>query len=145
MKKAKSMNLTIEEVPNKQKKKMTVITSSLIQMGILLMLSLIGIFIILFVLFMLIKNMPGNPYLWELGANPTVSQIEAYNLMDEQWGFNKPLISQFFMFYWNSIFGNWGESIIIRRGFPVNELIAEKLPRFLELNFLSFGFSLLLV
>ncbi|MHA1646735.1 MAG: ABC transporter permease subunit [Promethearchaeota archaeon] len=144
MKKAKSMNLTIEEVPNKQKKKMTVITSSLIQMGILLMLSLIGIFIILFVLFILIRNMPGNPYLWELGANPTVSQIEAYNLLDEQWGFDKPLISQFFMFYWNSISGNWGESLIIRRGYPVNELIAERMPRFLELNFLSFGFSLLL-
>ncbi len=134
------MSLTIDVEEKKQKKKLSPIIQSVIQMGILLVLTLIGIFVMIIALFILIRNMPGSPYMIELGANPSQSQIELIN----QWGLNKPVISQFFIFLGNLISGNWGESYLIQPGTLVIDLVVEAYCRSFELEFLTFGFSLLL-
>ncbi len=138
------MSLTIDEKTNNQKKEISLITQSMIQMGILLVLSFIGIFIIILVLFILIKNMPGSPYMFIIGEHPTEAQLAAFEAYTENWGLDKPIISQYFIFLWNMISGNWGESLIIRRGTPASEMIIDVFPRSFELNFISFSFSLLL-
>ena len=131
------MSLTIDEKTNTKKKEMSPVIQSVIQMGILLVLSFIGMFIMIFILFIFIRMMPGNPFMFGIG-------IPANEEMIEFWGLDKPIISQFFIFLWNLISGNWGESLILNMGTPVKEIIITPYSRFLEINLLSFGFSLLL-
>ncbi len=138
------MSLTIEEKTNTQKKELSPVIQSVIQMGILLVISFNGMFIMILVLVILIRNMPGSPYMFMLGENPTQSQIAAYNAYIEYYGLDKPVISQFFIFYWNTISRNWGVSSRLYEGFPVKEIIIKPYFRFLEFNFISFCFSLLL-
>jgi len=131
------MSLTIDEKTNNQKKDMSLVSQSLIQMGILLVISFIGMFIIIFLLFVFIRMMPGNPFMFGIG-------IPANEEMIEFWGLDKPIISQFFIFLWNLISGNWGNSSALRTGFPVKELMIEPYFKFLEINFITLCFSLLL-
>ncbi len=111
-------------------------------MGILLVLSLIAIFIMLLTLFIIIRTIPGNPYM-NMNGYPSQRWIDWHNAQVELWGFNKTPIQQFFIFLWNIISGNWGESYFLHRGTPMNEMIINYFSRFLELNFLSFIFALL--
>jgi len=136
------MSLTIDEKTNNQKKEISLITQSMIQMGILLVLSFIGIFIIILVLFILIKYMPGSPYMFIIGEHPTEAQLAAFEAYTENWGLDKPIISQYFIFLWNMISGYWGESLIIRRGTLASEMIIDVFPRSFELNFISFSFTM---
>ena len=91
----------------------------------------------LMILFIVIRNLPGSPYLMELSEIPSPDII---NL----WGLDKTPSQQFFIFLENLFSGNCGESLILSRGTPVKEIIITPYFRFLELNFLSFGFSFLL-
>lgn len=138
------MSLTIDEKTNTQKKKIPLVIQSLIQMVILLVLSLIGLFIMLIILFIVIRNMPGSPYMsvsWELRGQ---TQAEYLEWLNNRYGLDKPVISQFFIFLWNLISGDTGLSLSVHRGATVEYLIERAYPRSFELNFLSFGFSLLL-
>jgi peptide/nickel transport system permease protein len=125
------MSLIIDEKINKQEKKKSLVK----QMGILLVVSFVGIFIMLIFLFILIRNMSGSPYTMPLNEISSPDMIS-------HWGLNRSPFQQFFIFLWNTISGNWGESYIIRTGTPVKEMIVVVFPRFLELNFLSLIFSL---
>ena len=120
------MSLTIDEKINKQKKKKSLVK----QMGILLVVSFAGMFIMLIFLFILIRNMPESPYTMSLSE---ISNQDMINL----WGLDKNPFQQFFIFLWNIISGNWGESYFIRRDTPVNEIIPPVFARSLELNLSS--------
>ena len=131
------MSQTIDEKINTKREKTPLILQSINQMGILLVLSFIGMFIMIFFLFIFIRMMPGNPFMFGIG-------IPANDEMIEFWGLDKPIISQFFIFLWNLISGNWGNSSALRTGFPVKELMIEPYFKFLEINFVTLCFSLLL-
>ena len=134
-------SLTINENLNNEKREFSVLANSLIKMSIILVLSLIGFFIIMIILFILMKNMPGSVFTYVRGERPVP---EWYNEQVELWGLNKPVISQFFIFLGNVISGNLGDSFVILRGYPVKELIMVTYRRTFELNLLSFAFALFL-
>ena len=104
------MSLSIDEETYKQRKKKSFVK----QICILLVISLVGMFIILMLLFILIRNTPSSPY------SIPLSELLSQEMID-LWGLDKTPIQQFFIFLWNLISGNCGESLIIRRGVPVKE------------------------
>jgi len=136
------MSLTIDEKTNNQKKKKPLVIQSMIQLGILLVFSLIGIFIMLIILFIVVRNMPGSHYI-TMGMGELRGE-EWDEAQVNLWGLDKTPIQQFFIFLWNLISGNTGFSYSVQRGAEVKYLIERAYPRSFEINFLSFGFSLLL-
>ena len=120
------MNLTIDEETYKQRKKKSLVK----QIWILLLISFVGFFIMLMLLFILIRNTPSSPYSKPLSESLSQEMIDL-------WGLDKTPFQQFFIFLWNTISGNWGESYFIRRDTPVNEMIVYPFARSFELNLLS--------
>jgi len=132
------MKLLNDEEQNEKKREKQLIKSSLIQMGILLALSLIGIYMMLMILFIIIRNLPGSPYLMELSEFPSQYLI---NL----WGLDKTPFQQFLIFLENLFSGNWGESLTLSQGTPVKLIFLGAYSQSLELNFIAFCFSLIFV
>ena len=118
------MNLTIDEETYKQRKKKSLVK----QIWILLLISFVGFFIMLMLLFILIRNTPSSPYSKPLSESLSQEMIDL-------WGLDKTPFQQFFKFLWNLISGNCGESFVIMRGLTVKELIIDRFPIFLEFNF----------
>lgn len=87
--------------------------------------TLIGISILLFVL---LRVMPGGPAVALLGVMATPEQIAALNTL---YGFDQPILTQYFTYIGNLLQGDLGRSMIFRR--PVSEVIANALPVTLSL------------
>jgi peptide/nickel transport system permease protein len=64
--------------------------------------------------------------------------------MKEQLGLNQPLIIQFFLFAFRMLSGDWGLSLSLARGLPVQSLISVTLPRTLDLIILPLTIGLFL-
>jgi peptide/nickel transport system permease protein len=84
--------------------------------------------IVSFVVFSIIHLIPGDPAEIIAGSNATEEQVAALRL---QYGLNEPLWVQYFIWIGNVLQGNLGNSII--NGFPVNQLIAQRVPATVEL------------
>ncbi len=134
------MSLTIDEKTNREKKSTSIVIESIIQMIILLVLSFIGIFILFIILFIIIRNIQGSPYAVDWSGSLTPSEHEMFRSLNDLWGLDKNPFQQFFIFLWNMISGNWGET---SQGISVKEIIMEGYPLSLKLNLLSLGFSLI--
>lgn len=86
--------------------------------------SFLAFFISISITFSILHLMPGDyiqylvPYLAEV--NP-----EASELFRHQFGLDKPLIEQYFIYIYNVLHGNWGYSF--QYGVPVLKIIGEKL------------------
>ena len=95
--------------------------------------------------FYITNMMPGDPVLGALAAmgihHPTVKQ---YNTMAQQLGFDLPLYLQFIRFFFDTAFGNWGFSISINAGEPVIQMMAERLPRTIDMLMLPLIIGLIL-
>lgn len=63
------------------------------------------------VIFYLSRVLPSDPGRLALGPYATSQQVAAY---DHQLGLDKPLYEQYFLYVWNFIHGQWGQSIITR-------------------------------
>ncbi|MDV3278102.1 MAG: ABC transporter permease [Nitrososphaerales archaeon] len=80
------------------------------------------------VTFYLSHLLPGNPAVLYAGSNPGPEEIQR---ITEQYGFNKPPLTQFWI-YLSSIFrGDLGTSVVVRQ--PVASLVAQALPNSLVL------------
>jgi peptide/nickel transport system permease protein len=99
------------------------------------------LFITLYFSFMLSKFLPGDPVLAYL---PGHYSAEEYNQIRNSLGLNDPPIVQFFRYSLNMLSGNWGRSVSISGGTLVSELIAQTLPRTLDLLFIPLIVSLIL-
>ena len=75
------------------------------------------------VVFIGVRQLPGDPALAMAGEEATPERVEAIR---EQLGLNESLTSQYFTFIGNIMRGDFGEST--RTGTPVTELIATTLP-----------------
>ncbi|MHA7292387.1 ABC transporter permease [Arthrobacter sp. HLT1-21] len=75
------------------------------------------------VVFIGVRQLPGDPALAMAGEEATPEQVE---VIREQLGLNDTLTSQYFTFIGNIMRGDFGEST--RTGTPVTELIATTLP-----------------
>ena len=53
----------------------------------------------MFLTFVMTRFMPGNPFLFVLGEQPSASKIAWYNAAVERYGLNDPIIVQFYKFF----------------------------------------------
>ena len=75
------------------------------------------------VVFFMIHLIPGDPARTILGIHATPKAIA---ILHHQWGLNRPLISQYWLFLDRLLHGNLGVSLIY--GVPVSTLIMQRLP-----------------
>lgn len=95
--------------------------------------SLIALFGVVVIIFILSRVLPGNPALAILGPKATPENIQR---VISEWGLDKPLIQQFITYVSRLIRGDLGEAYIM--GYSVNRLISERLPASFELVIFSF-------
>ena len=80
------------------------------------------------VVFFMIHLIPGDPALTILGIHATPHSIA---LLRSEWGLNRPLIGQYWLFLERLAHGNLGQSLIY--GVPARTLIIQALPKTLYL------------
>ncbi len=93
-----------------------------------LLVMILTIFIVMVITFILMQFMPGSPF-----SNPklTKSQIE---LLNQQYGLNKPIWQQFVQYIWNAFHFDFGTSYV-NTGQSVTSIIAQRLPVSLFIGF----------
>jgi peptide/nickel transport system permease protein len=96
-------------------------------------------FIVSLMTFMTIHLIPGDPARVLLGEEATPQTVAA---LQQQLGLNKPLPTQFGLWFWQVIHGNLGQSIQLQQ--PVLQAIWQRLPVTAELGVCSLLLSLLL-
>lgn len=87
--------------------------------------------IMVFITFVLGFYGPGGPEVVLLGQRydpETAARIR------EEWGFNDPLLIQYFRYLRNYASLNFGESLVKYQGQPISQLIARRLPITIQLN-----------
>ncbi|RLG57279.1 MAG: ABC transporter permease [Candidatus Hydrothermarchaeota archaeon] len=98
------------------------------------------ILILLTIVFLVMRVMPGDPVRAILGAKAPAEQVEA---LREQLGLNKPLIYQYFDTLSGILKGDFGRSLIWGRR-PVIDEIMDHFPATLELTIFSFIISVVI-
>ena len=101
--------------------------------------SLLVVFIITIIIFMMIHMLPGDPVKVILGENATESSIA---VLRSQYNLDKPLIEQYTMWLGNVLKGDLGKSIT--SGEDVLKSISLRIPRTIELAFIALIVSLLI-
>src|SRR5574340_332712 len=91
---------------------------------------------ILFVTFLIVRLIPGDPCVAMLGERATP---EKCNEFKERYGLNDNIAVQFVRYMGNMVKGDFGDSIRFSR--PVTDIIAERLPMTIELTFFAMIFS----
>lgn len=89
-------------------------------------------FIVSIIVFSIIHLIPGDPASIMAGSNATDEQLAA---LRQQYGLDQPIWTQYFIWLGNVVTGNLGNSLI--NGFPVNELIKQRIPATVELAIAS--------
>jgi peptide/nickel transport system permease protein len=86
------------------------------------------LFMVSVVVFLIIHLIPGDPAEIMAGTNATEEQVA---VLRHQYGLDQPLWVQYFVWLGNVFSGNLGHSIL--NGFPVNELLKQRIPATVEL------------
>lgn len=79
--------------------------------------------LVMVVIFLLVRMLPGDPAIAMADAKATEAQLE---LIRQKLGLNEPLVMQFIYFVKNTLSGNMGTSILLKA--PVLEVIIERIP-----------------
>ena len=102
--------------------------------------SLITMFIIITILFALLRLMPIEGYFENFDKmSSTQVQVKLQSL-----GLTDSLPKQLLRFYNQVLHGDLGESNVYRKGVPITEIIAEKIPISLQLGLIALAISLAL-
>ena len=88
-------------------------------------------------LFLWVRNLPGGPATALLGERATPEAVERVN---ELYGFNEPIISQYFTYMGKLLQGDFGTSIMTNR--PVLEEFASRFPGTVELTIVALIFAI---
>ncbi|KAB0265485.1 ABC transporter permease [Microvirga brassicacearum] len=90
------------------------------------------------IIFMIVHLVPGDPleHLMQVGSSP-----EQQAALSAKYGLAKPILVQYLIWLQNTLSGNFGDAIILRR--PVADLIAQNMPYSLALGGLALAFSTL--
>lgn len=88
------------------------------------------------IIFMIVHLVPGDPleHLMQVGSSP-----EQQAALSAKYGLDKPILVQYLIWLQNTLSGNFGDAIILRR--PVADLIAQNMPYSLALGGLALAFS----
>ena len=97
------------------------------------------VLLVLTLVFIALRLLPGDPALVALGEYATPEQLALFR---EQMGLNVPLWQQYFVFIWNMLTLDFGQSLIDRT--PVLQLLADNLPFTIELTLVATGMGLLI-
>lgn len=100
------------------------------------------IFLISLITFAIMRLMPGDPVQLLLGNGEVQMTDEQMEAIREKWGLNKSYTEQYLIWASNLLRGDFGESLV-RRGFPVRDMIFDALPVTGQLNVLAIGVALL--
>ncbi|AEV39935.1 Glutathione transport system permease protein GsiC (plasmid) [Pseudovibrio sp. FO-BEG1] len=79
--------------------------------------------LVMVVIFLLVRMLPGDPAIAMADAKATEAQLE---LIRQKLGLNEPLVMQFLYFVKNTLTGDMGTSILLKA--PVLEVILERIP-----------------
>ena len=90
------------------------------------------VLLVLTLVFIALRLLPGDPALVALGEYATPEQLALFR---EQMGLNVPLWQQYFVFIWNMLTLDFGQSLIDRT--PVLQLLADNLPFTIELTLVA--------
>ncbi len=102
-----------------------------------LLLTIPMVFIMLTLIFFVLRVMPGDPVSAMLGGRAPEKVIEQKK---EELGLNRPMIVQYFSYLWQICRLDLGDSMIFHQ--PVIQPIKEKLPATLELTLSGMAFTL---
>ncbi len=97
--------------------------------------SIVTLFVILLILFLLLQYMPGSPF------NDAKLSQEQVAVLKEKYGLDQPVIIQFFRYIGNMMRGDMGVSYSISANTPITELLANRFPLTLKIGFLSMIFG----
>ncbi|WP_242527484.1 ABC transporter permease [Ktedonosporobacter rubrisoli] len=95
--------------------------------------------LVCFIIFMIIHLVPGDPARILLGEEATPEAVRA---LRQQLGLDQPLLVQFFIWLWQAVHGNLGQSIQLQQ--PVLQALWQRVPVTLELGLAALLFSLVL-
>ncbi len=90
------------------------------------------VFLVLTLVFVAMRILPGDPALAVLGANADGGQLEAFR---EKMGLNDPLWLQYLNFLWDAVRLDFGNSLMNDQ--PISRMIANNLPHTIYLTLLS--------
>ena len=93
------------------------------------LISLLVVFLVSVFSFSLLQIMPGDPARLALGFEASDEDVQA---LREEMNLDKPIPTQYFLWLKNLFTGDLGDSVIYQR--PVEEMIAERLPRTVNLG-----------
>ncbi|NVM45995.1 MAG: ABC transporter permease [Candidatus Lokiarchaeota archaeon] len=99
-----------------------------------LLTSIVTIFGIIIIIFILSRALPGDPVWFRL---PEKATMEDYYAERARLGLDQPVIYQLFVFMSDLLTGNWGFSYVIAQDSDVWSLIVLYLPRTFEVMFIS--------
>jgi len=99
------------------------------------------LFIILVITFFMTRLLPGDPVWMRLPPKATWND---YLMERARMGLDQPIFVQFLIFVGDIFSGNWGYSYTVARNWPVWFLINQRLPRTLEIAFISMVFAIFL-
>jgi oligopeptide transport system permease protein len=92
---------------------------------------IITLFLIMTILFVLLKITPGSPF-----NNPKITPA-VRKLMEEKYGLNKPLIVQYGLYLQKLVVFDFGESIVMIKNYPVKDMVMEPLQTTVKLGFIA--------
>jgi peptide/nickel transport system permease protein len=107
------------------------------------LLYLIPLFFGILILVFVASRLAGDPVKLMTAFNPRITQAAVQNLR-EYYGLDKPLYYQFFLYVWNLLHGNLGNSYQIRGGTAVITLIGDYAWETFKLQLAALFFSLLI-
>lgn len=102
-----------------------------------LLLGVLTLMVLATVVFFGMKAMPGSPFSRDNKAIPA-SVIQALN---KKYGLDKPVSEQYVIYIKNALHGDFGDSIS-KKGQPVSEIIASRLPVTAKLGSIAFVYAI---
>lgn len=102
-----------------------------------LLLGIMTLFVLATVVFFGMKLMPGSPFSRDNKAIPAAT-MEALN---QKYGLDKPVGEQYVLYITNALHGDFGDSIS-KKGQPVADIIASRLPVTAKLGIIAFAFAI---
>lgn len=105
-----------------------------------------GIFVIVLIsvlTFIIMRMMPGDPVYILLGEGQIPITDEQIAAIRAKWGLDRPLPEQFFVWAFNLLRGDFGQSLI-RSGVPVRQMIFEAIPVTALLNLYALALAIVI-
>lgn len=96
---------------------------------------LMTLFLIMTILFILLKVTPGSPF-----TNPRIS-AETRAILEAKYGLDKPVLVQYAIYLGGLLRFDFGESIIIIKNYPVTKMIFEPLAITVRLGLIALTFG----